>query len=82
MRYFTSPEFPGEEFDAPAYGEELVMSITARLFGRPLNQLHESPVTVPYFQRRPWWHLWVTGGAHGPLGRRRLMGTLCEMLGR
>ena len=66
MRYFTSPEFPGEEFDAPAYGEELVMSITARLFGRPLNQLHESPVTVPYFRRRPWWHLWVTGGRTDP----------------
>jgi hypothetical protein len=58
MRYFRSPEFPGEEFDAPAYGENLVMSITARLFGRPLNQIHESPVTVQYFPRKPWWHLW------------------------
>lgn len=58
MRYFVSPEFPGEEFDAPAYGEELVMSLTARLFGRPLNQLHEAPVNVLYFPRRPWWHFW------------------------
>jgi hypothetical protein len=58
MRYFTSPEFPGEEFDAPAYGEDLIMSITARLFGRPLNRLQESPITVPYFRRRPWWQVW------------------------
>lgn len=58
MRYFTSPEFPGEEFNAPAYGEELVMSITARLFGRPLKELRESPVNVQYFPRRPWWRLW------------------------
>lgn len=59
MRYFTSPELPGEEFDTPAYGEELVMGLTIRLFGSPLHQLRESPVTIPYFSRRSWWRFWV-----------------------
>lgn len=57
-RYFTSPDLPGEELDAPAYGEELVASVAARLFGRRLDPLEPPAVGVPYFARRPWWKFW------------------------
>jgi hypothetical protein len=58
MRYFTSSQFPDEEFDAPAYGGTLVMALSVQLFGCTLNDLREPPVMIPYFSRRPWWKFW------------------------
>lgn len=57
MRYFR---FPGDEdeYDAPAYGEELVMDLSRRLFGRSLREFEASPVRVFCFQRTPWWKFW------------------------
>src|SRR5208283_4611218 len=55
MRYFKPSHFADEAFDASAYGDTLVMALSARLFGRPLNDLHEPPLMIPYFSRRPWW---------------------------
>ncbi|HEX7117842.1 MAG TPA: hypothetical protein VF212_03595 [Longimicrobiales bacterium] len=69
MRYFTSPAFPGEEFDAPAYGEELVMSITARPFGRPLNDFDRSTITVQYFPYEDRRHVVRAGTSYAIEGR-------------
>lgn len=58
MRWFTPPDLPGEELDAPAYGEELVASVGERLYGRPLDGPPRPPLTLHYFARNPWWRWW------------------------
>lgn len=58
MRYFVTPALPDEEIDAPAYGEELVMALSPRLFGKPLRDLDGPIVTIPYFAQKPWWRRW------------------------
>jgi len=55
MRYFKSPE---GEFDATAYGETLVMGITTRLFGKPLNDPTLDLPRLLYFKLKPWWKIW------------------------
>jgi hypothetical protein len=58
MRYFKSKEFPDEDFDAPAYGESLVMDLSVRLFGKSLDDINFPHLDLYYFSRKNWFQFW------------------------
>ena len=60
MRYFKDESFPDEDFDAPAYGETLVMELSIRLFGKRLDDKDflEPTFDLYYFSKKPWYQFW------------------------